>query len=175
MINDIKQHCHQVNTIKVSEILFSEHVRKACEQNHCGCWGKTWACPPGCGSLEELKATCTQYDNILIMTKVINLKDSFDLESMNLGRNDFTQYLRQLNKKYQITAKKMMMLGVGSCELCTQCTYPDAGCRHPQEKIIALEAVGIDVVALAKTANINYYNGKNTVTYFAAILYCEDK
>jgi hypothetical protein len=41
--------------------------------------------------------------------------------------------------------------------------------------MIALEAAGIDVVALAKTANINYYNGKNTVTYFAAILYHEDK
>jgi len=175
VINDIKQYCHQVKRIKTTEIIFSEHVRLACKQNHCGCWGKTWSCPPGCGSLEELKTICLQYEYILIMTKVIDLTDPFDLESMNKGRSDFTKYLHRLNKKYQITAKEMMILGVGSCEYCLQCSYPKAACRHPQEKMIALEAAGIDVVALAKTANINYYNGKNTVTYFAAILYHEDK
>jgi predicted metal-binding protein len=116
-----------------------------------------------------------QYENMLIMTKVVKLEDSFDLESMDSGRKHFSEYLHQLNKKYQITTRKMMIFGVGSCELCHQCTYPEAECRHPLEKFIALEAAGIDVASLAQTAKVNYYNGKNTVTYFAAILYHEDR
>ncbi|MDD2493306.1 MAG: DUF2284 domain-containing protein [Bacilli bacterium] len=175
IINDIKQYCHQISMIKTTEILFSEQVRMACSQNHCGCWGKTWTCPPGCGSVSELQAIVMQYENMLIMTNVVKLEDSFDLEGMNSGRKQFSEYLHQLNKKYQITTRKMMIFGVGSCEFCQQCTYPEAECRHPLEKFIALEAAGIDVVSLAQTANIKYYNGKNTVTYFAAILYHEDR
>lgn len=175
MIQNILHHTDQSRVILTSEILFSKQVRTACEQNHCGCWGKTWTCPPGCGSIEQLQSNIIQYKNMLIMTKIIFLRDSFDIEQMNEGRKEFQNYLHQINQKYQMTTRGMMILGVGGCEVCPICTYPSEPCRYPQKKIISLEAAGIDVVSLAKTAKINYYNGKNTITYFAAILYHEDR
>ncbi|NLD26607.1 MAG: DUF2284 domain-containing protein, partial [Acholeplasmataceae bacterium] len=63
------------------------------------------------------------------------------------------------------------ILGPGACSLCHECTYPDQACRYPERAIPPLEALGIDVLSLAKTAQLKYYNGTNSITYFAAIFF----
>ena len=39
------------------------------------------------------------------------------------------------------------------------------------KKVLELEAYGINVSKLAEVAGMNYINGKDTVTYFGAILF----
>lgn len=175
IIEDIKHQFNEVGIVKTTECLFSHHVRQACEQNQCGCWGKNWRCPPACGSSEELKILVQSYPNMLLFTKIIQLEDSFDVEAMDRGRKAFTNSLRLLNHTHHLTDNHMMILGVGACDLCYPCPYPKEECPHLEDSFIALEATGIDVVALAKKANIKYYHGSNTVTYFAAILYHEEE
>lgn len=164
----------EVRVLSTTELVFSSDVRKACIQNLCGRYNTNWSCPPACGSIEELKAIIQSYQHILIVTKIYQLQDPFDLETMEEGRKEITSLLRKLNKKYQLTKNNMMILGVGSCDLCSPCLYPSKACSYPEERIIALEGAGIDCLALAKSANIKYYNGQNTLTYFAAILYNEE-
>lgn len=43
----------QYGTVDTASISFSREVRKMCEVNTCRQYGKTWACPPGLGTLEE--------------------------------------------------------------------------------------------------------------------------
>lgn len=174
IIDDIKNQFDEVSIVKTTECLFSHHVRNACEQNQCGCWGKNWRCPPASGSIEELKALVQSYSNMLLFTKVVKLVDSFDVEAMDQGRKEFTKYLRFLNHTHHLTTNHMMILGVGGCDLCQPCSYPKEECRYPEDSFMSLEATGIDVVALAKSASLKYYHGPNTVTYFAAILYNEE-
>ena len=33
-----------------------DEVRDMCRTGNCGKYGKNWACPPGCGSLEECRS-----------------------------------------------------------------------------------------------------------------------
>jgi hypothetical protein len=44
-------------------------------------------------------------------------------------------------------------------------------CRFPEKAISSVEACGIDVMSLSKSAGVRYNNGKNTVTYIGAVLY----
>lgn len=37
---------YQYGFISTSDILFQDEVRRICESNGCGKYGKSWACPP---------------------------------------------------------------------------------------------------------------------------------
>lgn len=175
IIEEIKNYGCDMREGTPSLLQFSPFVRSACEQNTCGCWGTNWRCPPGCGTVEELRKTLQSYSKMLILSKVVHLKDPFDVESMEEGRILLVQFLRTLNHRYQLTLNHYMILGIGACELCQPCPYPHEECRHPHDSFTSLEAAGVDVVTLSKTVGLTYHSGVNTVTYFAAILYNEDQ
>jgi predicted metal-binding protein len=59
--------------------------------------------------------------------------------------------------------------GAGGCRVCPACAYPEP-CRFPEQAVSAVEAAGINVTELSRTANLKYNNGPNTVTYFSMIL-----
>ena len=47
--------------VRPEEIPFSEKVRYIC-QTECPRYGKSWACPPAVGSVEECRKRCLSYD-----------------------------------------------------------------------------------------------------------------
>ena len=68
-----------------------------------------------------------------------------------------------------------LLLSNEGCGRCTACTYPDAPCRFPQLLHHSLEGYGFIVSDLAKEAGIRYHNGANTVTYFGALLFNDNR
>ncbi|MDR2258318.1 MAG: DUF2284 domain-containing protein, partial [Treponema sp.] len=52
----------QVDTIKVRI-----EARQGCEVNKCGSYGKTWSCPPGCGTLEDCEAKLRKHKRGLLL------------------------------------------------------------------------------------------------------------
>jgi hypothetical protein len=66
--------------------------------------------------------------------------------------------------------------GAGSCPICRDkegnihCAFPNP-CPTPDKRIGSIEAAGINVTLLSKSAGVTYNNGPNTVTYFSMILY----
>ncbi len=155
----------QYAELKSSQLEFSEDVVAACRANYCGNYNKSWKCPPNVGSLEELKTKYTSYENIFVFTTKHEIEDSFDIEGMFAARikHDETE-----NKVRKILPKGCEILGAGSCNICKICAFPEP-CRFPEKAKTSVEACGINVVSLAKTAKINYTNGKNTVTYFSVV------
>ena len=67
----------------------------------------------------------------------------------------------------------LLILSNEGCGKCIKCTYPDSPCIFPESLFPSIESYGVAVNHLAATANIHYINGKDTVTYFGAILYNE--
>ena len=59
----------QVGELDCDTIRLMPEVRKMCEDNTCGMYGKCWSCPPGCGSLEECESRVRKYKKgILVQT-----------------------------------------------------------------------------------------------------------
>ena len=166
----------ECRVIDGSDIPFSGSVREACEANHCGKYGSSWTCPPGVGSIAEWEEKIKKYEKAVVFTCKHTIEDSFDFEGMMAAQKCTKQVLAHVIEQFQAAGEEYLALGCGSCDLCNACTYPNAPCRFPHKAIPSVEACGIDVVELAKRADIHYYNGTNTVTYFCILcLRCSDE
>lgn len=169
--NLLKDKIFQSIEIEANKLPFSKDVLNACMLNHCGKFGSSWTCPPAVGSFEEVKSMVLKFKKAFIFNKVFKLEDSFDIEGMNKGRDDINilcDNIIDLLIKNNISHK---VLKAGSCSICKVCTYPNKPCRNKERACPSVEACGISVVDLAKQNKLNYFNGVNTVTYFAIVLY----
>lgn len=162
---------HQTAVISTDKITFSKYVTDACALNHCGKYNTCWTCPPAVGDLESLEKKYKKYSFAFVFTTLGRLQDSFDIEGMEQAREDHFKAEQKALKS--IEGGVYDWLSAGSCPICPKCTYPDAPCLFPHLARPSLEACGIDVVALAKTCGISYYNGEGTVTYFSIIFFNE--
>ena len=52
--------------IDPAQLEFSDRIRYIC-QAECPRYGKSWACPPGVGSVTECKAKCLGYQECLVV------------------------------------------------------------------------------------------------------------
>ena len=165
----VRPRVHAAAIVPTVKLRFSEEVVSACKANFCGRYNTTWTCPPGVGTLEELKARILAYAQVLVFTTCHEIEDSFDIEGMGRGREEHGRIADQVIAALPL--ERYQALGAEGCGLCTKCTYPDAPCRFPERAKPSIEACGIDVVHLARTCGIHYKNGINTVTYFTAVLF----
>ena len=157
--------------ISTDRIPFSRSVREACEQNTCGKYGKSWACPPGVGTPEALEARIRSYPFAAVFTCKYDLDDPFDYEGMQNGHQATRKTLAEVTAALQAKETGFLPLGNGYCSLCETCTYPSAPCRFPDKVTPSIEACGINVMQMAKDIGLQYNNGPDTVTYFCMILY----
>ena len=75
--------------ISTAEILFSDAVRKICENDTCRLYGRTWACPPAVGTVEQCRQRCLRYEKAMVFDAVYPLTDPFDYEGMTEGHRAF--------------------------------------------------------------------------------------
>ena len=159
--------------LKTESISFSDTVRKYCERNACGYYGKNWSCPPGVGPLDALRERATQFKQGLLIQTLHYIKNSFDLEGMIAAKKGHDQIIRRV---YQLALEmgigESLLLGAGFCDICDVCAYGEGEpCRFPDEALASLEAYGIDVVKLAKDCGIPYHHGTGTVSNVGLILF----
>lgn len=160
--------------IPASTVPFSREVRKLCEDNACGNFGKSWTCPPAIGPLENLQEKLSPFSRFIVIYKVYTMKDSFDWEGMVNGHKDFQSRIIGLKKAITESFPDLsfVVLGAGTCTLCKTCTYTlDEPCRNPEDAMVSVEACGIDAMKMMGDNGLKYNNGPNTVTYIGGIYY----
>ncbi|HWR05611.1 DUF2284 domain-containing protein [Sporomusa sp.] len=159
---------------EVSKIKFVEEFRKACEQNTCRRYNTNWMCPPAVGPIGELIAKVRKYKQGLLFQTVHQLARSLDYKGMLAAGVEHEKRFRKIiaNIENKYPSLDMLPLNAGPCLYCPRCGYLDnEKCRFPDKAISSVEAHGIDVMNLEKVCGIPYYNGKNTVSYVALILF----
>lgn len=160
--------------IRTTDIVFQDDFLRGCAANHCGKYGRTWTCPPGLGDVGKLRSRVLAFPSGVLFQETSRLEDPYDLEGMDAGRRKIMAFAYDLSARLGTESGEFLFLGAGSCELCSPCSYPSAPCRFPRKAMASLEALGIDVYALAQKAGLRYYHGPATVTYFILVLYRED-
>lgn len=74
-------------------------VRDMCTADRCGCFGKNWACPPHCGTVEQAARRLAQYHAGVLVQTTGELADPFDYDGMTalsrLHRRRFLNFARQ--------------------------------------------------------------------------------
>ena len=152
-----------------------QEVRDMCAANTCGKYGSNWACPPGCGELDECRAKVAPYKWGIIVQTTGQLEDDFDIETMQETAkkhgDNFVKMLLQLRKEHP--ELDVLPLGTGACMNCKKCTYPDAPCRFPDRMSSPMEGYGMVISDVCKDNNIVYNHGRGTLTYVACYLFRE--
>lgn len=157
--------------ISPKDIEFSQEVRDACAENLCGMYGKSWSCPPGAGKWQDLRDHFRSYSHAFLFTTKHEISGWSDRAGMDKARHIHTSTERTIEKELLDEGEKIEICGAEGCNLCKECTYPDAPCRYPALLHCSMEATGMNVVKLAKDKNIRYNNGTNTITYFSVIFW----
>ena len=98
------------------------------------------------------------------------LEDSFDIEAMMETEATHKERFFALRKALLDAGAVALAAGAGCCTICKKCTYPDAPCRFPEQKISSMEALGMLVVEVCKANDLGYNYGPNTIAYTSCFL-----
>ncbi len=168
----IKAGAYKAGVVTTDKIPFDENLRSYCEVNHCGNYGKNYACPPSVGEGKKLIAKAKKYKKALVFQTVTQIEDSFDLEGMKEAELRHSKISAKINQYIQKHFDDYVQLTAGKCSVCPVCAQIERKpCRFPDKAISSLEAYCMNVSDLAKLCSMNYINGKDTVTYFGAFLF----
>ena len=173
-----EKHFKSATEVPIAGIEISDEVRKMCEQNKCGHYGKNWTCPPAVKPLDEFRKEMAQFDSFIVVYHVYNVESSFDFKGMMAGAADFGVRMLAMKKVLEGDCPqcKIKVMSAGACGLCKKCTYSDGKpCRRPDDALVSLEAFGMDVMKLMRDNGLKYYNGKNTVTYIGGVAYSKEE
>jgi predicted metal-binding protein len=163
--------------LDVSQVQFHEDFRKACEKNFCRKYDTNWMGPPAIGPIKILMLRAARYKKGLLFQTVHPIAGNFDMKGMLEGAKAHQVIFRDLLDKIKIQnpGEDILPLDAGCCSICEKCAYLDREpCRHPDQAVSSVEAYGINVIALQKSAGLPYYHGKNKVCYVGMILFNQD-
>ena len=160
---------YQYMFIDTGELAFSPRVRHIC-QSECPMYGKSWACPPAVGSVEDCEKKCLSYPEALVITTITEVSDIANLQETLDTRGPHEDITRQVADLVRQQCGDVYVLSTEACAVCESCAYPDGPCRHPGRMFPCVESHGILATDLAEKYGIDFIGG-NIVTWFSLIFY----
>ena len=146
-------------------------VREMCAADKCRAYGRSWSCPPACGSIEHCAKRLASYDDGILVQTVGRLEDEFDLDGIAAAQKLHERRFDALARQLRILCPDCLPLCAGTCTRCLVCTYPDRPCRYPGKRLSSMEAYGLLVSEVCAASGMPYYRGKNTVTFTSCVLF----
>lgn len=159
----------EAGPLDVSTLECMTEVRDMCLG--CPSYDKFWACPPGCGSLDEMCDKINKYSNGLLVQTVGPLEDSFDWDNMQQSIINQDECFQKLRNELTCLYPGLMAISAGNCTQCESCTYTDGQpCRFPDRQTASMEAYGLLVGKVCSDNNIRYNYGPNTIAQTGCFL-----
>lgn len=157
--------------IEPKDLEFSDRVRHIC-QTECAMYGKSWACPPGVGTVEECKAKCLSYNKALLISSLTEVADIADLEATLATRRDHESLTDQVGDILRGHGLDPYILSTEACAICGRCAILDGKpCRHPEKMHPCVESQGINIIPTLEANGLEFQYGSNTVTWVSLLLF----
>ena len=149
-------------------------VREMCASGRCRRYGKSWSCPPACGSLEHTAKLITSYRRCVLVQTTAEMDGDFDAEAIERAQEKHKADFQTFARQAKLLCPDCLPLTAGTCTLCRRCTYPDRPCRYPNKRLSSMEAFGLLVSEVCQSAGLPYYYGPGTLTFTSCILTREE-
>ena len=157
--------------IDPKELEFSDRIRWICE-HECPMCNKTWACPPGVGSVTLCKAKCRSYSSCMMIATIVEVDDITDIEqtlATRPGHEEITNQVRDLMRQQGV---EPYVLSTEACTVCERCAWLDGQpCRHPDRMHPCVESHGINLVPVLEENGMEFQFGANVVTWVSLLFY----
>ena len=157
--------------IDPAELEFSERVRWICE-HECPMYGKSWACPPGVGTVEECRHRCGTYRNCLMISTITEVEDISNIQQTLDTRPAHEKLTNQVRDLIREQGVEPYILSTEACAICSRCAIEDGlPCRMPGRMHPCVESHGINILALLDQQGLAFQYGENVVTWFSLLYY----
>ena len=154
------------------DLKFLKEVRDMCKTNRCGNYNRIWTCPPACGTLAQSRKKAKQYSWGIVLQTTAQMEDEFDGDAIEEASEKQREHFLEYTARLREAGEEFLAMGSGGCGAgCPTCTWPDAPCRFPEKAFTSMEAYGLLVTDVCKSADTPYYYGRNTVTFTSCVLF----
>ena len=150
---------------------FSDRIRWICE-HECPMCGRTWACPPGVGSVSDCKAKCLSHENCLMIATIVEVNDITDIDEALATRPGHEQITNEVRDLMRAQNVEPYILSTEACAICDSCAYLEGKpCRYPDRMHPCVESHGINVIPVLEENGIEFQFGANVVTWVSLLFY----
>ena len=150
---------------------FADRIRWIC-QHDCPMYGRSWACPPGVGTVAQCEKKCKDFEHCLMISTITEVSDIADIEATLLTRPQheaITNEVRDLMRQQNV---EPYILSTEACAICQRCAILDnKPCRYPEKMHPCVESHGINLLGLLEELGLNFQYGENVVTWFSLLCY----
>ena len=157
--------------IDPKDLEFSDRIRWICE-HECPMYGKSWACPPGVGSVPECRKKCLGYENCLMISTIAEVNDISDINetlATRPGHEKVTNQVRDLMREQGVNP---YVLSTEACTICERCAILDGlPCRVPEKMHPCVESQGINIIPVLESRGLEFQFGTNVVTWISLLFY----
>ena len=153
------------------ELEFSSRIRWICE-HECPMYGRSWACPPGVGTVDHCQGKCLSYKNCLLISTIVEVRDITDIEETLATRPDHEAVTNEVRDIMRQLGADPYVLSTEACVLCERCAILDGeSCRFPDKMHPCVESHGINVVPILESRGLEFQFGANVVTWVSLLFY----
>ena len=150
---------------------FADRIRWICEHD-CPMFGRTWACPPGVGTVAHCEKKCKAFKHCLMISTITEVSDIADIQATLETRPQheaITNEVRDLMRQQNV---EPYILSTEACTICQRCAILDGQpCRYPEKMHPCVESHGINLLGLLEELGLNFQYGENVVTWFSLLFY----
>ena len=157
--------------LSAAEIPVNAEFVKYCEENRCGNYGANYACPPDCGTPEEMHQKLLSADLALVLQSQWDIPGYGTPEVLSV-KTKHTNSVRSLMVKLRQLGYDVFGMGYGGCNLCEPCKRKeDKPCAFPELRMNCLSAFCVDAAKLAERCNLPFDWNPKKLHLFGMILF----
>lgn len=157
--------------INPGELEFNGRIRWICE-HECPMYGTSWACPPGVGSVEVCEKKCNSFENCLLISSIVEVRDITDLEETLATRPDHEALTNEVRDIMEEMGVRPYILSTEACAICEKCAVLEGkSCRFPEKMHPCVESHGINVVPILEKLGLEFQFGANVVTWISLLFF----
>ena len=150
---------------------FSQRIRWICE-HECPMYGKTWACPPGVGTVEECAKKCKSYTNCLVIGTIREIEEIASMEAALRTRPEHEKITNQVRDLFREQGIQPYVLSSEACAVCSRCAILDGmPCRMPGRMHPCVESHGINLIPTLEENGLEFQYGDNVVTWYSLLFF----
>jgi predicted metal-binding protein len=152
---------------------YSQRIRWICE-HECPMYGKTWACPPAVGSVEECADKCKAYANCLMIGSITQVEDISDITETLKTRPEHEALTNQVRDLLRQQGIEPYILSTEACAVCERCALADGmPCRMPGKMHPCVESHGINLIPTLEENGVAFQYGDNIITWYSLLFFNE--
>ena len=139
------------------DLVFVPEYRQFCEDNLCGNYNLVPACPPACGTVEEMQAKALKYEKALVLQTALKdpIMDPVLFKQAKHAQNILTEQL----------ARQMQEAGKEDILIMSAGPYKNCSC---------MSAYSVDAQKMADAVGMVCWADDSDVRFFTQILFHED-